>query len=234
MATKYWFKWNGDRSDSKNIILNAAPQIVKPEERVKHVTIPGRSGEVTLTEGERVYQSYIQTIGIAVHGASQVPVVENWLTGDGVVTFSSQPTLEQAARVIGAVTLEKHSRNLDWWEGDVQFYCDPIKHGSNEQTITVTTSGTEINNPGDMTAYPLIQITGSGAVTVKCGGNTLVIPNCVTGWTIDSENEWILSGNTPQGNVCSGNFPILTKGSNVITFTGSITSLLITPRYRYL
>ena len=101
MATKYWFKWNGDRSDSKNIILNAAPQIVKPEERVKHVTIPGRSGEVTLTEGERVYQSYIQTIGIAVHGASQVPVVENWLTGDGVVTFSSQPELEQAARVTG-------------------------------------------------------------------------------------------------------------------------------------
>ena len=234
MAVRYWFKWNGTRSDDRNIVLNAAPQIIKPEERIKHVTIPGRSGDLTLTEGDTVFQSYIQTVSIAVKMAAQVPVVENWLHGDGTLILSSQPGLEQKARVIGAVTLEKHSRNLDWWTGDVQFYCDPIKRDINEQTVQVTTSGTGINNPGDMTAYPLIEITGSGLVTVKCGGNTLTIPECVSGWVIDSENEWILQGNTPQGNVCSGAFPILQKGANTITFTGSITKLMVTPRYRYL
>ena len=234
MATRYWFKWNGTRSDAKNIILNAAPQIVKPEERVQHVTIPGRAGELTVTEGENIFNSYIQTIGIAVHQAANVPAVENWLKGDGVVTFSSQSGLEQDARVVGAVTLEKHSRNLDWWEEDVQFYCSPIKRDVNEQTVAVTTSGTGINNPGDMTAYPLIEITGSGLITVSCGGKTLTIPSCTSGWVIDSENEWILQGSTPQGGVCSGDFPVLQKGANTITFTGSVTMLMITPRYRYL
>ena len=234
MAVRYWFKWNGVRCDTKNIILNAAPQIIKPEERVQHVTIPGRSGDLTVLEGDQVWQSYIQTIGIAVKGASNVPAVENWLKGAGKLILSSQPGFEQAARVIGAVTLEKHSRNLDWWEGDVQFYCEPIKRDTTEQVVNVTSSGTTVNNPGDMTAYPLIEITGSGSVTVTAGGNTLSIPNCTSGWIIDSENEWILSGTTPQGNVCSGNFPVLKTGNNTIMFTGSITKLKITPRYRYL
>ena len=232
--TKYWFKWNGTRSDAMNIILNAAPQIVKPEERIQHVTIPGRAGELTVTEGDDIWQSYIQTIGIAVHGAANVPAVENWLKGAGNVTFSSQPTLQQAARVIGAVELQKHSRHLDWWEGDVQFYCSPVKTDPAENTIEVTSSGATVANPGDMTAYPLIQITGSGAVTVSCGGNVLTIPDCTSGWAIDSENEWILAGGVPQGNVCSGDFPILKTGNNTLAFTGSITKLTITPRFRYL
>jgi len=234
MATRYWFTWKGSRSDAKNIILNAAPQIIKPEERIQHVTIPGRSGELTVTEGDDVWQSYIQTVGIAVKGAANVPAVENWLKGAGKVVFSSQSGFEQDARVIGAVQLQKHSRNLDWWEGDVQFYCSPIKRGVNEQAVSITSSGTTLNNPGDMTAYPLIEITGSGAVTVSAGGNTLVIPDCVSGWVIDSENEWILQGNTPQGNVCSGSFPVLTKGTNTVAFTGSVTKLNVTPRFRYL
>lgn len=231
---KYWFLWNGASSASKDIVMNAPQEIVKPEERVEHVTIPGRAGDLTITEGDDIWNSYIQTVGIAVKTAAQVPVVENWLKGSGKVTFSSQPGLEQEARVIGAVTLEKHSRHSDWWEGDVQFYCSPIKTDTDENDVTVTSSGTTLNNPGDMIAYPLIAITGSGSVTISAGGKTLTIPSCTSGWVIDSENEWILSGTTPQGNVCSGNFPVLQKGSNTISWTGSITKLVITPRFRYL
>lgn len=234
MAKRYWFKWNGTRSDAMNIMLNEAPQIVKPEERIEHVTIPGRAGELTITEGDDIWQSYIQTLGIAVQGRANVPIVENWLKGPGRLTFSSQPGLEQDARVIGAVTMEKHGRNLDWWEGDVQFYCSPIKRDPAETPVTVTSSGATVTNTGDMTAYPLIEITGSGQVTVSAGGNTLTIPDCESGWVIDSENEWILEDGVPLGNVCSGNFPVLEKGANSILFTGNIATLVITPRLRFL
>ena len=234
MAVRYWFKWNGTRSDAMGVILNAAPQIIKPEERVEHVTIPGRAGDLTVTEGDDIYQSYIQTVGIAVQYASQVPAVEAWLRGDGQLILSSQPGRQQTARVIGAVELQKHSRGLDWWEGDVQFYCSPIKSDPDETTIEVTSSGTTITNPGNMTAFPLITITGSGAITISCGGKVLSIPECVSGWTVDSENEWILSGNTPQERACSGEFPTFAPGESTLAFTGSITKLTITPRWRYI
>ena len=231
---RYWFKWNGTSSTEMGIILNGAPSIIKPEERVEHVTIPGRAGELTVTEGDDIYQSYIQTVGIAVQYASQVPVVEAWLRGDGQLILSSQPGLQQKARVIGAVTLEKHSRNTDWWEGDVQFYCSPIKTDPDEDAIVVTESGATITNPGDMTAFPLIEITGSGAVTISCGGKVLSIPECVSGWTVDSENEWILQGNAPQERACSGGFPVFAQGVSTLAYTGSVTQLTITPRWRYL
>ena len=230
----HYFIWNGTNSLNKHIRVPNRIPVIRPEERQEQITIPGRSGELIQTEGDEVYNSYIHTVDISIDGAENIRAAENWLKGGGKVTFDSQPTLEQDARVYGSISLGKHSRNIDRWKGTGQFYCSPIKRAINEQTITVTTSGTTINNPGDMTAYPLIEITGSGAITVKIGLKTLSIPECVSGWVIDSENEWILSGNTPQGNVCSGQFPVLEKGENTITFTGNITSLLITPRFRYL
>jgi phage-related protein len=62
----------------------------------------------------------------------------------------------------------------------------------------------------------------------------LSIPACTSGWVIDSENEWILASGVPIGGVCSGDFPVLRKGSNTLAFTGSITKLTVAPRFRYL
>ena len=229
----YSFTWNGVNCRNKGIRLQSMPPIIRAEERVDHVTIPGRSGEMTLTEGDDIYNSYIQTIPLIVDNAADVKAAEKWLRGDGWVTFSCEAERKQKARVINAVTFEKHSRNSSWWEAEVQFYCDPIKYAVSEDAIEVTTSGASVNNPGDMKGYPKIAITGSGAVTIASGGATLTIPECVNGWVVDCENEWILAGNIPQVNACSGSFPIFNPGNNAVTFTGA-TKLTITPQWRYL
>ena len=229
----YYFIFNDVNCRDKGVRLQSMPPIIRPEERIEHVTIPGRPGEVTLTEGTDIYNSYIQTIPMAVKTEAAAREVENWLRGSGWLTFSSQPLLTQMARVIGAVTFTKHSRNSDWWDGEVQFYCDPIKYDTVWNRIDVTESGTVINNPGDMRAYPQIVITGSGTVTVGSGGATLTIPNCADGMVIDTENEWILYNGVPQMNACSGNFPIFNKGNNTVLFTGA-TKLTVTPAWRYI
>lgn len=229
----YSFTWNGTNCRTKGIRLQSMPEIIKPEERVDHVVIPGRCGEMTLTEGEDIYNSYIQTIPLIVDNKADVKAAEAWLRGNGEVTFCCEPDKKQRARVINAVTFTKHSKNSNWWEAEVQFYCDPIKRMVTENAIEVTTSGTAVNNTGDLRGYPLIAITGSGIVTVSSGGKTLTIPECVNGWVIDCENEWILQGNTPQANACTGNFPIFNPGNNAVTFTGA-TKLTITPKWRYL
>ena len=230
----YSFIWNGASSRVMGIRLQAMPEIIRPEERVNHVTIPGRSGELTITEGEDIYNSYIQTIPMAVFTPEAVKDAERWLRGSGWVTFCSEPELKQKARVINAVTFKKHGRNSEYWDGDVQFYCDPIKYLITEEEIEVTSSGTTVANPGDMVAFPKIAITGSGLITVSAGGKTLTIPNCVSGWVIDSENEWITQNGIPQVNACSGNFPVFNTGNNTVTFTGNVTKLTITPGWRFL
>ena len=218
-----------------HILFNERVPIVRPEERVEHVVIPGRSGELTQVEGEDIFNSYIQTVTMTVEGLANVPAAETWLKGDGYVTFDTQPELRQKARIINAVTFQRHSKNADYYTGDVQFYCEPIKMALADTAISVTSSGTSISNPGDLKAFPSIKITGSGAVSITCGGKTLVIPNCVSGWTADCENKWILnSSGVPQMNAWQGEFPEIQTGSNTVSFTGSITKLEITPHWRYL
>ena len=190
---------------------------------------------MTLTEGDDIYQSYIQTVHIAVEGREEIPEVENWLKGSGDVIFSTQPDLKQTARIIGAVTFSRHSRNMDLYQADVQFYCEPLKKPLNETTEEITTSGTGIYNPGDVTSKPKIQIRGSGLITITAGGKTITIPECVDKWIVDSETEWITNNaGTPQESACTGQFPVIPKGNSTIQFTGNVTKLIVTPRWRYL
>lgn len=230
----HYFLWNGVDSRQKAIRVSNRMPIIRPEERVAHATIPGRAGDLTQLEGENIYNSYIQTAECAVEGAENVPVAEKWLSGAGTITFDSQPDLKQAARIINAVTFSKISRNLDLWRGDVQFYCEPVKRPLLETDVTVATSGATITNPGTLPAFPRITVIGSGAVSITIAGKTLIIPSCVSGWVADCENQWILADGAPQWNAWQGEFPQIPVGNSSVSFTGSVSRLVISPRWRYL
>ena len=233
MAKRY-FIWNGVSSADMDIVMNNRVPIVRPEERVNHITIPGRAGELTQVEGENIFNSYIQSVEISIREKANVPAAEMWLKGDGYVTFDTQPDLQQRARVINAVTFQRHSKNADWYTGEVQFYCEPIKHPANEEDIEITESGETLENPGTLPAMPEIQMEGSGAVSISIDGVTLIIPDLTSGWTADCENQWICLNGVPQMNAWQGEFPQIPVGESMITFTGNITKLTITPHWRYL
>lgn len=235
-----YFVWKGEDCRGRGILLSAPVPIVKPEERVQHVTIPGRPGELTLTEGEGIYQSYIQTVSIVMEGAFRINEIQNWLKGSGYVTFHGEPQRKQQARVIGAVTLTKHSRRSDWWEGEVQFYCEPLKENLTEATETITSSGSTVMNLGDVPARPLLQVTASGTtVVVAAGGNELTITGATSSrvYYIDCDAQiiWHIESNeiVVDTQLSSGNFPVLQKGSNSVTGSGW-SSIMVTKRERFL
>ena len=230
----HYFIWNGTDSRTKHIRVNNRVPIVRPEERVEHITIPGRAGELTQVEGEHIYNSYIQSVSLEVLGAAYVPAAEVWLTGGGEVTFDTQATLKQKARIINAVTFEKVSRNLDIWKAEVQFYCEPFKSLTDEEDIEVTESGDTLENPGTLPALPEIQIEGSGAVSISINGVTLIIPDLTSGWTADCANNWICQNGVPQFGAWQGSFPEIPVGESTLLYTGNVTAITITPHWRFL
>ena len=235
---KSYFIWNGMDCRNMGITLAGPVPIVRPEERVKHVEIPGRSGDLTQLEGENVYNSYIQTATIQVRGGFHIRDVYRWLRGSGYVTFSGEPDRRQPARIIGAITLDKHSHNMDVWTGEVQFYCQPLKELLREETVEVTSSGTAIFNAGDVTEKPKIKLTASGGnATIAIGGNTTLLLNLTSGanYVLDSETQEMitLSGGYSVTNNTVGLFPIISVGSQTITGAGW-SKLEITRRERFL
>lgn len=231
----YYFKWNGVSSETKGIRLQEMPQIIRPEERIEHVIIPGRSGEMTLTEGEDVYESYIQTIPLIVESAANVAAAEKWLRGGGYVEFCCQPGLKQKARVINSVEFRKHSKHSNWWEASVQFYCQPLKEPESITPVEMTESGTIINNPGDVVSRPIITLSGSGGETIQIGSRVMTVLGFEDGWMIDCENEWVTDENgVPQQGVMNGQYPRINPGNNMVMFSGQATKLTVNGNWRYL
>ena len=236
-----YFIWKNADCRSKGIIMSGPAPIIRAEERVKHVEIPGRSGDLTETEGENIYNSYIQTVTISVRGGFRVREIYKWLRGSGYVTFSGEPDRRQKARVIGAITLDKVSRNMDHWRGDVQFYCQPLKEKLQEETVTITSSGTNVQNTGDVTAKPKIRMTASStSAIINAGGNALVFVGITSGhiYEIDSEICEVIDVTTPESpvsctNLTYGNFPELKPGANSVTGSGW-SQLVINKRERFL
>ena len=230
MAQSY-FIWNGKDCRSMGVIQRGPAAVVRPEERVKHVEIPGRSGDLTETEGENIFNSYIQTVSISVRGGFRVREVYKWLRGAGYVTFSGEPDRRQAARVIGAISLNRVSRNIDHWAGEVQFYCQPLKEKLHEVPQEITASGTATENAGDVNAKPVYKVTASGtSVSLTATGdgtpadNTIAVTGLTSGTDIWIDSETMEVWNADKSALITknstGNFPVLSPGRNTVTGSG--------------
>lgn len=219
-----YFIWNGVDSRTKGLITKSHAPLIRPEERVAHVQIPGRSGDLTELEGNDIYNSYIQTVSFSVVGADRVNDVFNWLRGDGYVTFSGEPDRRQKARVIGAITLERVSRNMDTWRGTAQFYCQPLKERQYIITEVLTAAGT-VRNAGDVDAFPVIIATpalGADTMTVTVNGKTLTISNVSGAVRIDSEAQEVSNEARTEllTQETGGPFPVLVVGDNTVGGSG--------------
>jgi phage-related protein len=236
-----FFIWNGIDCRSKGVIMRGPAAIIRAEERVRHVEIPGVAGDLTETEGENIYNSYIQTISISVKGGFNVRNIYKWLRGAGYVTFSGEPDRKQAARVIGAITLNRVSRNIDHWAGEVQFYCQPFKEKLREETVSVSSSGATVRNDGDAIAYPKITVNAGAAgqnIVLAMGGHALQINMtgmADTGCVIDCASQTVTNyaGTVNLTHLSSGEFPRLLPGNNTVTFVNA-SSLDIEKRERFL
>lgn len=233
-----YFIWNNIDCRSMGIIMRGPAPIIRPEERVQHVEIPGRSGDLTELEGENIYNSYIQTVSFSVRGGYRVREVYKWLRGAGYVTFSGEPDRKQEARIIGAVTLNKVSRNLDNWAGDVQFYCQPLKQLLTDSPVQITSSGSAVQNSGDVESRPRIKATASGtSMVITAGGNSLAIINLTSGQDYYIDSEIMEVYNSDRSALLTkdslGDFPTLQPGSNTITGSGW-SKLVIERRERFL
>ena len=233
-----YFIWKNRDCRAMGVRMQGPAAIVRPEERVNHVQIPGASGDLTQTEGEDIYNSYIQTATILVKGGFRVREIYNWLKGSGYVTFSGEPDRRQAARIIGAITLNRHSYNLDWWVGEVQFYCQPFKELLGETVTEITSSGAAIINAGDVMEKPLIKVTPSASsATIAAGARSMTVTGLTSGtaFFIDCGSMEVLNADKTASLLknATGAFPTLTPGNNTITGSGW-SKLEITRRERFL
>lgn len=227
-----WFVFNDIDSRTMGVLLESEPALQRAKERVTQVAIAGRSGMLTLTEGEGVFDGYIQSVSIAVKGQANMRNIFKWLSGEGYVIFSNDSAHKQKARIINALSFTRVSPLLDYYKGSVQFYCEPYKEDLGE-IITTVTNTVNITNLGDVAETPLIEVLGTGNAVITVNGEAFTLTDITEGCIIDCDACEVLTLDGKQliTTQSSGTFPHFEVGRNTFGITGAVANIHRRQRY---
>ncbi len=229
-----YFIWNGVRSTDYGIHVTNHPPITLPAERSTQTTVPGRPGSLTTLEGDDVYDDLLLTCTCFVADTSRISEIGGWLKGSGTVTFTNRPGGHYKARITNQIAFEKVLRGNPYCSFSVNFRCFPFWYVDNVEDVTITSSGEFITNPGSVYSDPVITVYGSGNITLIVGLTIVELEGITDSITIDSTIKEAYSGTTLMNGSMTGDFPVLSPGTNAVSWSGAVSRVVIQPNWRYL
>lgn len=229
-----WFEWNGVRCTAHGIRVSEQPPISIPAERATFTNVPGRSGSLTTLQGEDVYDDMIMTVTCFIQDTTRIAEIAAWLKGSGTVTFANRPGGYYQARIVNQIDFEKILRGNPHRSFAVNFRCKPFWHAQNVSDIVVTTSGTLVTNPGSVYSEPLMTVCGSGDITLMVGMTVIELTEVSGNIVLDSVLKEAYKGTSLMNERMTGDFPVLKPGMNAISWSGTVTRVVIQPNWRYL
>lgn len=229
-----WFRWKGVKCTAIGVIANVLPEITMPLERVSYTSVPGRSGTLTQTEGEDVYDDIVLTVECSVENGKRLGEVMRYLKGADQVEFSNRPGGFYYARVSNQIPFEKILRGRPNRRFAVSFRCKPFWYVSEEADVEMNEIGW-VENEGSVYAEPIITVRGSGDGVLLVGENMIELKGMEGEIIIDSTLQEVYDAQGESKNACmTGEFPRLAVGRNEIGWSGGITGVTIRKNTRYL
>ena len=234
--------FNNIPSTNYGIFVEKPPVYAFPERDYDVVHVPGRNGDIVVDNGsyKNVARTYELSVGEAESDFTKLASgVSEWLhsvSGYARLEDTYEPDYYRMAYYSAGAEME----NLFHQAGklSVEFTCKParfLKIG--ERPVTFTAAGS-LYNPTFQKSFPLIEIVASGAGTIKMGSQTIAIDGLSSSTTmiIDSELQDVYEKDSALNlnskvSFTDGRFPTLSSGLTDISFTGSITSVEVTPRW---
>ena len=229
-----WFEWNGVRSTVYGIHVSEQPPITFPAERSTFTNVPGKSGSLTTLEGPEVYDDIILSATCFIQDTTNINTLATWLKGSGTVTFANRQGGFYYARIVNQIPLEKVLRGNPYRSFVVNFRCKPFFYLSGVQNITLTTSGNFITNPGAVASEPTITVNGSGDITLMVGMTIVELEDIDSKIVLDSELQEAYKGTHSRNSKMSGEFPTIPSGQCAVSWSGSVSSVVIQPKWRTL
>ena len=229
-----YFIWNGTDCRDYGIHVTEQPPITIPAERSTQTNVPGRPGSLTQLEGEDVYDDLLLTATYFISDPAQIPAIAAWLKGSGTVTFANRTGGYYKARIANQIPFEKVLRGNPHCAFSVNFRCFPFWYQEDAASLTVNTSGTIVTNPGSVYAEPILTVYGSGDITLMVGTTIVELEDISSSIVIDCALKEAYLGNALMNDHMAGDFPVLKPGANAVSWSGTVTRVVIQPNWRYL
>lgn len=226
--------FNGNRSLNLNLFLENYPSIPIANEEYEEVLVEGRNGKLIINKGTYPDKKIAFTFTIL---SPRIEIdferVYEWLTEieDNRLIFGRRDRCYKVKKVIFG-DIQKEFRSIG--EFDVTFLCEPFLQDLDKTTHEITTSGFKINYDGNAPGDTLIKVYGSGNIQLTINGETMQINNVTDYVEIDSDLLQVRNQDgTSKDDDTLGDFILFTKGGNVISYTGTVTKVVVEYTTKY-
>ena len=231
-----FFTIGGTASLDHGIIVSRADVFGAPARVYEEVAIPGRNGSLLFDEGR--YENITIAYECILRGDNaDLAGFRSWLA-----SFTSyvrpedtyHPQEYRMAVPISGLTVETSlKRRVSHFT--VYFSCKPQRFLKSGDQGTTYTAGTSLLNPTRFPAKPLIRVYGNGVLTVGSVSITIA-PHSLSYIDLDCDLCDACCGSTNANQYVSlsgtGSYPALEGNTATgISWTGSITSIVVRPRW---
>lgn len=223
-------KLNNINSNSiQGLLIQSLPPISKPLMRTNIEEIDGRDGDIVTKLG---YSAYDKEISIGLYGNYDIDQVIKYFNSEGNVIFSNEPDKYYKYQIINQIDFEKLIR---FKTADVTFHVQPFKYSVNDNSYTLdivdNVDNFIIENKGNVKSKPTITIYGSGTINLSLNGMQIFVIDLGNSEyiTIDSAEMNAYKGNTLMNRKIIGDYSNLSliEGNNTISWTGTVTKVVI-------
>ena len=226
-----WFAYNGKQCAQMGLRLLRMPVRRAAERLGERAQALGRDGYLWM-DGGAYAPVEIEAECMTADGAD-LRAAREWLmsAGEAELLFSDEPDRAYLAR---AAAFEAENE-LDCYERKrvaVRFICQPHRYLYPAAADIVLTAGGTVVNPGTATSEPRISVEATGDFILYVNGTAIEAGASVI---VDSllrdclETDGVTLAN---GRVIMADFPVLSPGQNAVSWTGAVTKVTITPRWR--
>jgi len=214
--------------------VSEMPSHGKASMRTTQYYIKGRDGALHVDDGYANFDTKAVLVLIDATAATR-QLVNAWADGTGKLITSDDLTKAFLASVKQEIKWTRIRGNSGYYDtAKITFNCQPYMVEAVDTVLVLTETGT-IASQGNMTAYPLIKVEGSGDVTFTFNGENIAINDMAANVPvyIDCETGYIYT-ETGSAKTMTGEIPTLSIGTNTVTFGNNLTKLTVTPRWRWI
>lgn len=224
------FTFNGTASTTYDIIVKKLPPITMPERDIESIEIDGRNGNLHIDH--ETYNVYNTTMEIIINDLDELSTIKAWLTGVGTIIFSDRPTIQYTCVIKNTIPYNLYAYNSKIVP--IQMELSPIGLSTTQTTVTKTSAG-DLTVGGTFETRPSLEIKGTGEATITLNGYEFTLTDCdSTAYIVDCDLMNVTKDGSNVNDEFSGDFPVLSVGTNSISWTGTVSEVVIKYRAAYL
>lgn len=203
---------------------------------ISYQSIPGRSGDLIIDNGRYKNTPIPYELALLTPErdfAEMTRIIKAWLLSEPGY-FKLWDSYDEAyyrlASYSDEVDIEQELRDLG--KLSISFDCKPFKYSFEGQKKTVLTAAEGLYNAEAYPSLPYIKIVGSGTITLSINNDSFSFTGVDEYIEVDSEIMNAYKGTERQNTkMTTASFPTLAPGANAISWTGSVSSVEIVPRW---